>query len=86
MWNRAKLRLAFCLFPCLGGACIGQGDCPTFELKYLPIKSGIYRSISEVGVEKRAVIDREAGTARFTFTSNGKQVVEIWRIAASKTR
>lgn len=84
MWSRALLLRLLGVVPLVGGAC--QGDCPPPDLKYLPIESGAYRTVAEVGEVKRAVIDRQAGTATFTFQSRGKQVTEVWRITARTLR
>lgn len=84
MWSRAPRHLLLGLAAWVGGAC--QGNCPPPDLKYLPIESGTYRTVAEVGEVKRAVIDRQAGTATFTFQSRGKQVTEVWRITARTLR
>lgn len=85
MWNRAILGLLVCLSPVLGGGC--DGGCPPPGVEYLPIESGIYRGTSSEAVKmRRAVIDRQGGTATFTFERKGKQVVEVWRFTARTLR
>lgn len=85
MWNRAVLQLLSGLSPFIGTAC--QWDCPPPDGKFLLINTGAYRSAApESGGMKRAVLDRQSGTATFTFERDGKQVVEVWRITASKLR
>jgi hypothetical protein len=85
MLNRSTLRPLVYLLPFLWGGC--NGDCPRQDVEYLPIESGTYRGVSSEAVKgRRAVIDRQAGTARFTFERNGKQVVEVWRITARTIR
>lgn len=83
MWNRTTLPLLVYLLIFLSQGC--NSDCPRQDVEYLPIVSGTYRGASSWAVKgRRAVIDRQSGTATFTFERNGKQVVEVWRITTRK--
>lgn len=74
------------------GTC-GWGDCPEPVKKDWPLKSGAYPGIVKtvsgwmlLKLPARAVIDRQAETATFTYERDGKQVVERWKITLRPTQ
>lgn len=86
MDSRVFLSALFFLSLFSVGAC-GFGDCPPLDPAMYPLKSGTYKGYPDPVFEsggtqpKVVVIDRQAGTATFTFERrDGKRVVEVWRL------
>lgn len=81
------LSIGLLLFAAVALGSCGFGTCPEVDPSQHPLKSGTYQILAWAGSSPPpyrsgdAVIDVGAGTATFTFRRDGKQVVEVWRLA-----
>jgi hypothetical protein len=65
------------------GSC-HDAECPTLDAPVIALQSGTYSTYATDGYPtKRVVVDRQAGTATFTFPRDGKLVVETWMLSDS---
>lgn len=88
---RSKSMLCGLLFLIGSGGCELTWKCPAVDTTPSPLKSGTYEGSvhdnrvagASVTVTKQVVVNREAGTATITFTRDGKQVVETWKLSPS---